>query len=503
MKTGARDFVSFIYDWGHPEWVVLAIEAPVDKVRKAYGRLHAPTEEFCGVPIRLAEKKDTEIAPLVAIVKPKNSSWTVILRLLCLPIDERDITEAAEDAQKLSLKLRTRGLTFFGEDISDLWVYRHGKKAEEKEWGQAKSADKAFEAFGLYLPACYPCRRDGGPWVAAKNSSVNHIETADIINLEAVVTKLSKAAKQLAADLNRAARAGNVERIKKLVAAGAPVNQSDDWDGFRPLISAASKGHLAAVKALLAAGADVNLPVEAAIDADWQGATALGVACHRGHTGMVKELLKAGAKVKFDREEFGTAIQYAVEKGRLEIVRTLLQAGATLTRPAVSRAVRWAMLKGNTTILKELLKNKRRDEIPFTPQTASCAIATDRWPVQRQTDVLKVLLSAGADVNGGDWEAMKNVIRQGNVELLKFLIEAGAEVNPRGKSSSTPLHYAAYLNWLDGAKVLVTSGARLDAKNWEGKTPLEWAKFQGSKEVARFLEEKRSDKVQDKGKGVV
>jgi len=71
------------------------------------------------------------------------------------------------------------------------------------------------------------------------------------------------------------------------------------------------------------------------------------------------------------------------------------------------------------------------------------------------------------------------------------LIEAGAEVNPRGKTTSTPLHYAAFLDWADGAKLLLQRGARLNARNAEGRTPEEWAKFHGSKKVAELFKNSR------------
>src|SRR5215471_1869466 len=78
--------------------------------------------------------------------------------------------------------------------FSLLTVYRNGKKLEETEWDQTKPADKTFERLGLYLPACYPCRENGEPWIAASSGCVDRIERADILNLEGFLR--SRAGKQ-------------------------------------------------------------------------------------------------------------------------------------------------------------------------------------------------------------------------------------------------------------------------------------------------------------------
>jgi hypothetical protein len=167
---GVRDFVSFIHDWGHPEWIVLAVEAPIEAARARYAKLRSAREEFRDVPIRSRKAKGPEIASVAAIVKPADSSWSVIYKVLCLPIEQQDVTEAVDDARELSSKLKTRAAVFIGEHTSymmGLTIYRNGKMVEEEEWAQTQSADKAFERFGLYLPACHPCRGEGKAWLAA------------------------------------------------------------------------------------------------------------------------------------------------------------------------------------------------------------------------------------------------------------------------------------------------------------------------------------------------
>src|SRR4029077_15890055 len=114
----------------------------------------------------------------------------------------------------------------------------------------------------------------------------------------------------------------------------------------------------------------------------------LAMAARNGHVDAVKILLKAGSRVKFDAEEFATAIQYAAETDHLEIIQILLKAGATLTQHAVSRAVGQALHTGNLKVVQELLKS--RQQIPFTPSSLSRAIPLGRWPEETQIPLAKI-----------------------------------------------------------------------------------------------------------------
>src|SRR4051794_13982904 len=113
---GASDLLAFIDDWGHPEWVVLAAEAPTEKVSRLLAAAHSAKQVLRDVPIRAAGKQDNEIAPLAAVTQCANSPWSVALVSLCLPVDEHDLKSAQDDARMLSSKLKTRALAFFGED---------------------------------------------------------------------------------------------------------------------------------------------------------------------------------------------------------------------------------------------------------------------------------------------------------------------------------------------------------------------------------------------------
>ena len=70
------------------------------------------------------------------------------------------------------------------------------------------------------------------------------------------------------------------------------------------------------------------------------------MAARNGPLDVVNELLRAGARVKFNPDEFATAIQFAAETDQLPIVQALLKAGAPVTQHAISRAIKRALQTG-------------------------------------------------------------------------------------------------------------------------------------------------------------
>jgi ankyrin repeat protein len=88
--------------------------------------------------------------------------------------------------------------------------------------------------------------------------------------------------------LFRAARAGNAETVRSLLASPNIDVNAEDENGNTPLIEAARFGHDEVVTALLIAKADVNKKNN-------EGKTALMLASEGGHDDTVMALTQAGA----------------------------------------------------------------------------------------------------------------------------------------------------------------------------------------------------------------
>jgi outer membrane protein assembly factor BamB len=112
-------------------------------------------------------------------------------------------------------------------------------------------------------------------------------------------------------DFWAAARKGDVEAVKVLLAKGVNVNAKTAY-GATALSFAADKGHVEVIKVLLAAKADPN------VKDTFYKATPMEWAISRSHAEIVRLLVEAGA------EDADTALHFAVQKGNLELAKVVL-----------------------------------------------------------------------------------------------------------------------------------------------------------------------------------
>lgn len=127
--------------------------------------------------------------------------------------------------------------------------------------------------------------------------------------------------------LHLAAGGCKLRVMEELLVAGADPNARQVPYGTTPLICASSDGCAAGVRRLLEAGADKN-------GADYPNSSfhrsALGWAAREGKAEAVKALLTAGADVNINEQNGWTPLMNAAFMGHLEVVRQLIVARANL-----------------------------------------------------------------------------------------------------------------------------------------------------------------------------
>lgn len=124
--------------------------------------------------------------------------------------------------------------------------------------------------------------------------------------------------------LHWAARRGDIEMVRMLIAAGGNVRAITRLGNYTPLILAAEAGHAQAIDALVAAGADVKGTTAS-------GVTPLMLASASGQVEAVKTLLARGADVNVAEPTRGeTALMFAVANRRIDVVRALIAAKANV-----------------------------------------------------------------------------------------------------------------------------------------------------------------------------
>jgi ankyrin repeat protein len=239
-----------------------------------------------------------------------------------------------------------------------------------------------------------------------------------------------------------AAKNGDRETLRTLLKQGANVN-STEADGTTALIWASYWDNLEDADLLIRSGAKVNA-------ANDLGATPLWAACQNGSEAMVRRLLTAGANPNAKLTLGETMLMEASRTGNPAVVEQLLNKGAEVN----ARAAR-----GQTALM---------------------------WAVaQRHPDVVKLLLAKGADVRARSeaWSQVMAVPPHGYLDYNRAI--------PHG--DDTPLLFAARVDDLASAKLLVAAGADVnDADAW-GVSATALAAHSGFGDVVEFLLEKGAD----------
>jgi len=191
-----------------------------------------------------------------------------------------------------------------------------------------------------------------------------------------------------------------------------------------PLRTAAKQGDLAQVSKLLESGLRIN-------DGDYDGRTALYFAAEAGHENVVRFLLEHGASLDSRKKYFQdwgpTALLGALYARQTEITELLLAKGARLeTRDRI----------GNTPLL-------------IAANTGNQAM-------------IELLLARHADVqarNDQGWTALMFAAQSGQTELVQKFIDLGVPVDAQDGWGWTALASAAYRGHEEIAKVLLAKGA--------------------------------------------
>lgn len=203
---------------------------------------------------------------------------------------------------------------------------------------------------------------------------------------------------------------------------GARTASADSND---ELIAAAGRGHLADVRKLLAVGASVAAR-------DQRGRTALLAATHGNHVAVARVLIEAGADVNAKDAIEDSAFLYAGAEGRVEILKLALAAGADLksTNRYGGTALIPAAHHGHVEAVKVLLATKIDiDHVNRLGWTALLEAIILGDGGRTHTEIVRLLVAAGANVNLGDREGvtpLAHARRRGYSAMVRVLQTAGA-----------------------------------------------------------------------------
>ena len=240
-----------------------------------------------------------------------------------------------------------------------------------------------------------------------------------------------------------------------------------------PLHDAAGNGDVEEIKRLLAADADPNAPSD-------DGRTALHYAAWQGSAEAIAALIAGGADPnKRNRKDKATALHRAVWEGHTEAVSALLDGGADPNARANRKAspLHWATWQGNAECIALLIKGGA-DPNPRCCPDRSTPLHSAAW--NGDLESIEALLAGGADPNvrrGDDGRVpLHDAAWQDHPDPITALIAAGADPNARAKGAkAAPLHWAAKRDSADAIAALIAGGADPNAAARGKATPLHWA----------------------------
>ena len=247
-----------------------------------------------------------------------------------------------------------------------------------------------------------------------------------------------------------------------------------DAGGFTPLLFAARHGDIESARALLAAGADAN-------DRAADGNSALVVAAMSGQGNLAAFLLGQGADPHAAGAGY-TALHAAVLRSQPDLARALLAAGANPNAPLVrgTPVPRWTYQfvftlreKGATPfalaakylepdIVRALAEAGADPLIPLEDGTTALMAAVGLG-LSRSTNRRSRLIAP--ELVAAEWGNEGLVL-----ETVRAVVAAGgaAGINEPGRGGNTALHGAARNRFRAVADLLIAEGADPDIENEDG-----------------------------------
>jgi ankyrin repeat protein len=217
-----------------------------------------------------------------------------------------------------------------------------------------------------------------------------------------------------AASLLRAAKAGDIDAVKRNLRGHTGINSQDE-NGRTAILYAAWKGHNDVVSLLAEAHADVNLP-------DKDGFTACYTASYSGHTNVVDVLLRHGANpnIALAVEPYSVPLEMAATNGHPQTVERLLEGGALIN----------------------LLRHGTDPNLPLTAEPCSVplTIAAGNGHLQTVERLADPNLPKTVEPYSVPLEIAAT---NGHAETVERLLEGGALINHQRSDGFTPLLMAS------------------------------------------------------------
>lgn len=187
--------------------------------------------------------------------------------------------------------------------------------------------------------------------------------------------------------LHEAIKSGRLDIVKKMLPNVTNYNMGDN-EGRTYLHTAAYNGHLELVRLLLQYPVDINIR-------DKSGRTPLHHAAHQGHRDPARLLVICGAKTDTQDQDGRTAAELAILQQKHDAANLLNQQEPPL--PPAEEIDTWQYTISSCT--DEQVYDLTRQGVDFNQESSSSNPALHEAISQKKNVILRILITAGADLN--------------------------------------------------------------------------------------------------------
>jgi ankyrin repeat protein len=277
--------------------------------------------------------------------------------------------------------------------------------------------------------------------------------------------------------LESAIKNGDIQTTKQLI------DQEND-EGLTPLMMAIVTGNTIFAKLLISNDAAIG-------KANKRGDTPLTLACTHNQPAILAMMLArlpSHTAVDTLSPRGLTLLMHAADSGNENIVKLLLDHGATMDMPGKFNwtALTLAAQSGHTSVVELLLDRgampDRTSNNGWTPLMFACKAG--------HTSMAKLLLAHGAmpdQVNHDGQTPLMLACEAGDIDAAELLLNRGARPDQKSKNGWTALMLACKAGHTPIAKLLLANDAVLDGETASGRTPLMIACKYGKVEIVRLL----------------
>ncbi|KAF7251652.1 Ankyrin repeat and SOCS box protein 2 [Varanus komodoensis] len=258
-----------------------------------------------------------------------------------------------------------------------------------------------------------------------------------------------------------AIKEGDEEALHKMMQSGKNLAQPNK-DGWLPLHDAAYYGK------------ESSYP--GTIDQrTLQEETALYLATNRGNIDCMRSLLQAGAEPDISNKVRETPLYKACERKNAEAVQLLLLYNAD-TNHRCNRgwtALHEAVARNDLEIIDLLVKGGAKVEATNCYGITSLFVAAESGLLE----ALRYLAKCGADINtqaSDKATALYEAAKNGHDNVVEFLLSQGADANKTNKDGFLPIHVASKKGYYEIVKMLLPVTSRTRIKR-SGISPLHLA----------------------------